>query len=203
MGGLEVRDLVFLGRGPFSFVVASGECVGIAGPSGSGKSLLLRAIADLDPHEGEVLLDGVACRDIQGPDWRRMIGMLPAESGWWHDLVGEHFPGPLLAAARKLVVRLGFDEDVFTWQVQRLSTGERQRLAIIRLLVNNPQALLLDEPTASLDAENVLRAEELFSDYRRRHQVPVIWVSHDPEQLVRVANQIWRLDKGGALLTSK
>jgi energy-coupling factor transporter ATP-binding protein EcfA2 len=84
---------------------------------------------------------------------------------------------------------LGLGSDVLQWQVQRLSTGEKQRLAILRLLANRPRALLLDEPTASLDRENVDRAEGLLLEFCRDHKAPIIWVSHDPGQLERVAER--------------
>lgn len=78
----------------------------------------------------------------------------------------------------------------------RASTGERQRLALLRLLSNRPEALLLDEPTAALDPKNVAAVETLVADYRREHQVPVLWVSHDPEQIARVANRHFRVEDG-------
>ncbi len=189
MNGLYIHNLTFLGKGPFSLTVESACCTGITGSSGSGKSLLLRAIADLDPHEGEVRLSGVSCEDVSAAKWRKIIGMLPAESAWWFDTVGEHFSAKETTSAGKLVQQLGFSSDVFSWQIQRLSTGERQRLAIVRLLLNKPGALLLDEPTASLDADNVGRAEELLTRYRLKEKIPVLWVSHDPEQLIRVADR--------------
>ncbi len=197
MNRLKVRDLVFLGKGPFSFTVAPGSCIGISGPSGSGKSLLLRAIADLDPHEGEVSLGEIICHRTRAPRWRRLIGMLPAESGWWADTVGEHFADAHKNRVVELAEGLGFPADVLSWSIQRLSSGERQRLAIIRLLVNEPRALLLDEPTASLDGGNTELVEELFGSYRREHGVPVIWVSHDPQQLRRVADRILAMRKQG------
>jgi ABC-type iron transport system FetAB ATPase subunit len=158
-----------------------GQCVGLTGASGSGKSLFLRALADLDPHAGGLFLDGVAAEQIPAPQWRRRVGLLPAESAWWHDTVGPHFktsPQPWLG-------ELGFDADVMDWQVSRLSSGERQRLALLRLLVQNPRVLLLDEPTANLDRRNSRCVESLLSRYRRQNAVMMVWVSHDPEQLRR------------------
>ena len=93
MSELQVTHIRPHERGPYSLHIAAGECVALRGPSGSGKSLLLRAIADLDPHEGEVTLDGVACEMIPAPEWRRQVALLPVESQWWLDEVGEHFPG--------------------------------------------------------------------------------------------------------------
>lgn len=88
--------------------------------------------------------------------------------------------GPLLA-------RLGFAPDVLDWEVPRLSTGERQRLALARLLHNGPEVLLLDEATANLDPSNRTQAEQVIDDYRRKRQAAVLWVSHDPEQRHRLA----------------
>lgn len=178
--------------GPCTLALAPGECVCLSGPSGAGKTLLLRAIADLDPHDGEVNLNGESCTDMRAPQWRRRVGLLPAESAWWHDTVGPHFPNRDL----QLLQQLGFSAEVLGWQVRRLSSGERQRLALARLLANRPEVLLLDEPTASLDPANVTRAEQLIADYRREHNATVLWVSHDPQQIARVCDRQLRLQDG-------
>jgi len=78
---------------------------------------------------------------------------------------------------------------VLGWEVARCSTGERQRLALLRLLQNRPQVLLLDEPTASLDAENVSRVELLIERLRKTDGLVVLWVSHDALQVERVATR--------------
>jgi ABC-type iron transport system FetAB ATPase subunit len=188
---LEIRSLRRLHLGPISFTVAAGECVSVEGPSGSGKSVLLRALADLDPHEGEIFLDGTAQVAMPGPDWRQRVGYMPAESGWWAPTVGEHFAGEADFES------FGFEPDVRNWMIERLSTGERQRLALLRLLANGPEVLLLDEPTANLDPASTETVETILDSYRRDRSAPVIWVAHDPAQRARVASRGLRIVGSG------
>ena len=172
--------------------VNAGEIVCLSGPSGSGKSLLLRSIADLIPHHGDVMLDDVSCMSLRADHWRQRVGLLMAESQWWSDRVGDHFSLLKINGFEQL----GFNEDVMNWQVSRCSTGEKQRLALLRLLANQPQALLLDEPTASLDHASVGKVEALIDSYRQQHAAPVIWVSHDPRQIKRVCDRQLVIEDG-------
>lgn len=174
---------------PVDLSVQGGECVGISGPSGSGKTRLLRAVADLDPHGGECYLDGGACSARPAHDWRRRVSLLTADSRWWADTVAEHFPETDAAALAALDLAPG----VMEAEVARLSTGQRQRLALVRLLVRQPRVLLLDEPTANLDADNQARVEELVGNRQAAHGLAVVWVSHDPRQLQRVAQHCYRI----------
>lgn len=139
---LVVEGLRRLGFGPFDLTVAAGECVGVAGPSGAGKSVLLRMIADLDPHVGTARLDDRSREGMPATAWRRLVTYVAAESGWWADHVAAHFSAP--EAARALLPALHLAADALDWPVARLSSGERQRLALIRALVQAPRMLLLD-----------------------------------------------------------
>lgn len=154
--------------------------------------MLLRAIADLIPHAGDAQLDELKCSEMKPSQWRRQVGYLPSESHWWSERVGDHFPQPPEDGFKQL----GFTPQVMDWQVSRLSTGEKQRLALLRLLANQPCALLLDEPTASLDAVNVHNVEVMIRDYRQQHKAPIIWISHDAEQVQRVADRVYELKAG-------
>jgi ABC-type iron transport system FetAB ATPase subunit len=165
--------------GPVSLTVPMGECVAIVGPSGGGKSLLLRAVVDLDLNDGEALLDGTSRAAMPAPAWRRRVALVPAESGWWADDVAEHFPDD--AAVEALLAALGLPREALHWTVARLSSGERHRLAIARALCLAPRVLLLDEPTASLDAEATAQVEALLKQ-RMADGLAILLVTHDRAQ---------------------
>jgi len=178
--------------GPVDAEIGAGEIVCLSGPSGAGKSRLLRAVADLDQHQGEVRLGSLRQQDVPGHRWRGMVTMLPAESQWWFDSVGEHFPAPTISHLDEL----GLDAGAAQWEVARLSSGEKQRLALLRLLAQAPRALLLDEPCANLDQEATRRVETLLLERVREAALPVLWVSHDPAQIERVARRHLRIEGG-------
>lgn len=190
---LRIKELSYQGRKPISLTIEPAQCVCVSGQSGCGKTMLLRSIADLDIHSGEVFLDDVEAGSTEAPEWRKKVGMLPAESQWWFDIVGDHFS----ELNESYIQRLGFEKDIMTRRVDRLSTGERQRLALIRLLENKPAALLLDEPTSSLDLENVKQVENLVDQYKRSQGSVVLWISHDPDQIKRIADKHFRLNQDG------
>ncbi len=180
---LEVRDLRGPYFGPVGFLLPAGGLVFVRGPSGAGKSRMLRAIVDLDPSEGVVLLDGRPRESFPPHVWRRLVGLLPAEPQWWADRAADHFDrqpsGEALAA-------LGLEPEVLQRPVAGLSSGERQRLALLRLLANRPRVLLLDEPTANLDAANTRRVEQLIEALRTKQGVGVVWVGHQTDQMERL-----------------
>lgn len=175
---------------PLSLTLHPGQILGLSGPSGSGKSRLLRALADLDPHDGEVLLDDTLQSAMPAHLWRRQVMLVPAESQWWFDSVAEHFPDRQVTDWQAV----GFTADPGRWAIDRLSTGEKQRLALLRALALQPRVLLLDEPTANLDERSRARVESWLLAVIRGQQKMAIWVSHDAAQLARVADQRLALD---------
>lgn len=189
---LQIKDLDRPMLGPVSLSLAAGDCLCITGESGSGKSQLLRAIADIDPHGGTMWLDGVSAADIAPEQWRRQAGLLPPESSWWLPRARDHFANGMPVTP----MQLGLADSVLEQPVSRLSSGERQRLGLLRLLANLPVVLLLDEPTANLDAQNTHRVEAVIDDYINSHSAAVIWVSHDRTQVARVANRHMELREG-------
>ena len=187
-GALTVLDQV-------SLEVALGESLAIVGPSGSGKSTLLQIIGTLDrPTSGSVALDG---RDLNGLDdeqiaavRNRQIGfvfqshyLLPQCTVWENVLV------PTLACsdvalreragerAERLLKRVGLGERK-AHRPGELSGGERQRVAVVRALINQPQLLLADEPTGSLDHASAQQLGQLLLELNREEGVTLIVVTH-------------------------
>lgn len=180
---LAVRELRGAHFGPVSFELRAGGLVFVCGPSGAGKSRLLRALADLDPSHGEVRLDGVLREALPPAAWRRQVGLLPADPQWWAPRVIDHFPS--LPNHAELEA-LGLEAGILDRPVHVLSSGERQRLALLRLLANGPRVLLLDEPTANLDPDNTGRVERRITALRVGKGVGVVWVGHQPDQQGRL-----------------
>jgi len=190
---LDISELHRVGLKPASFSLPDGTCIAVRGPSGAGKTLLMRAIADLDPNEGRVSLNGEDRAAIPAPLWRRRVTYVPAEPGWWADTVGEHFDN--WPNALPLIERVGLTDEARTWPVLRCSTGERLRLALARALAVRPRVLLLDEPTAALDGVTVRLVEALILELVA-DGMSVLWVTHDPEQARRVAQRLLHVEAG-------
>lgn len=184
--------------GPFSFSVATGQCLAVTGASGSGKTVLLRMIADLDAHEGRITFDGVDRASLPAPAWRRQTGLVPARSGWWADHIGEHFAPERESTWRALATDLLLPPALFERSIEEASTGERQRLALVRALLAEPRLLLLDEPTASLDPVATQAVEAVVSR-RLAAGTTVIWVTHDAAQAERIGSTTLHMHAGGVL----
>jgi ABC-type iron transport system FetAB ATPase subunit len=178
--------------GPFDLSVDAGECVAVTGASGSGKSLFLRMIADLDPNDGKVWLDGQERQTFTAPAWRRQALYNAAETGWWSEEVADHFHGAAMDFARTMVPRLGLPPELLTSPVLRMSTGERQRLALIRALAHAPKVLLADEPTGALDEEATAMVETILRE-RLATGIAIIMVTHSPEQAARFGHRQFRM----------
>jgi len=179
-----------------SFQLLDGECVALQGPSGSGKTLLLRAIADLDPNEGSIELDGKPRDAMPAPVWRKQVTYVATEPGWWAETVQDHFSAWDQAVV--LAERLGLPSTCGAWQIRRLSTGERQRLGLVRALLLHSRVLLLDEPTSALDALSTASVEALIGE-RLAMGTSVLWSTHDGEQAQRVGSRLFTMASGGRI----
>jgi ABC-type iron transport system FetAB ATPase subunit len=181
-------------RGAVSFALQAGELVVLSGRSGSGKSLLMKALADLLPHHGEVSLNGDLQTAMPAPVWRRKVMYFAAETAWWRDTVAEHFES---LPEEATLAAIGLKGDDLQRSVATLSSGEKQRLALLRGLQYGPSVLLLDEISANLDHHTTLLVESYVLDYCQTRQAAVLWVSHDLAQQQRLVDEAhgWSLDE--------
>ncbi len=197
---LRVERLQVAGLPPLNFEVADGECLAIEGASGAGKTLLLRAIADLDSAAGDVVVDGEERREMPAYVWRRRVRYCAAEPVWWTDTPRGCLPMLHPTRLDRLMQALDLDATLLDRPIAVLSTGERQRLALVRALLDEPKVLLLDEPTGALDPQSSALTEELI-----RFQIlsgrSVVLVSHDSAQVERLAHARLLLTRAGITQT--
>lgn len=208
---LELREVTVRWAGGLavdrvSLVVPTGEVLALLGPSGSGKSSLLRAVAGLEPHDGDILWDGESVRRV--PPHRRGFALMFQDGQLFPHLdVAGNVGYPLRVAGRPSPTRVaelldlvglsGFERR----RVTDLSGGEQQRVALARALAASPRLLLLDEPLSSLDRQ--LR-ERLAVDLRRIIRdagLTTILVTHDHDEAAVIADRIGILDAGRLLQT--
>jgi putative ABC transport system ATP-binding protein len=186
-----------------SFCVMPGEILTIIGPSGSGKTSLLRLLNRLEaPQSGRVLVDGAPACDIPVAELRRRVGMVFQRPSLFAGTVAENICyGPRLRGdcdvdAADLLSRVGLDESFAPRDPQKLSEGEKHRVAIARTLANRPEVVLMDEPTASLDPTATGTIEHLTLELNRREGLTIVFVTHDLAQAGRLGRRILLLVEG-------
>jgi len=183
------------------FTVQKGQVVGLIGPSGAGKSTLIRCVNRLvEPSSGRIFLNDLEVTSLGSLELRRArrrIGMIFQEyalverltvmenvlSGrlgyvpFWRSF-SRRFPGEDIAKAYRLLERVGLSEHVDK-RADALSGGQRQRVGIARALEQDPELLLVDEPTASLDPKTSRQIMRLIVEICRENELPAIINIHD------------------------
>ncbi len=217
---LSTRDLTLsygdrVAVNDVSLEIDSGEMVAVIGPNGSGKSTLLRGIAGLiKPSSGEVLLDGTNIRDLAARDVARRLAILPQTLDAGLDLTVEELISrgryPYLGMFRRATAA---DEEVVEWAIEAtavaelcdrtldsLSGGERQRAWIALALAQEPELLLLDEPTTFLDIAHQVEVLTLLVRLNRERGITIVMAMHDLPQSAHYADRLIALRDGRVIL---
>lgn len=188
-----------------SFGIEKGKLIGLLGPSGSGKTTILRMIAGLEnPDSGEIIIDGRVVNDV--PASQRGIGFVFQSYALFRYMtvydniafglkVMKQDKEQIRERVTELVKLIGLEglEKRFPSQ---LSGGQRQRVAFARALAPNPQLLLLDEPFAAIDAKVRQELRSWLKDMIRKLGVTSIFVTHDQDEAIEVADEIIITNKG-------
>jgi len=208
VSGLELEGVVVARGtfvvGPVDLTVPPGAATALLGPTGAGKTTLLRAVAGFLPlRAGRILRDGQ--RVDREPPERRRFGFVPPNLGLFPDrtvLANVAFPLRLVGRpgskerAREWVVRFGLERLADRYPA-RLSSGERQRVAMARALAAEPAGLLWDEPLAALDVESRDVLVELLRELLDATGIPLVLVTHDPATAAALAGTYVVLSHGG------
>lgn len=189
-----------------SLNVKHGEFVAIVGPSGSGKSTLL-SIAGmlLSPNSGEIVLNGKCLSDEKQKNWtkirRKQIGFIFQN----HQLLPYLTVEDQLKLVKNMNKETSLDvnetlkelglKDCAKKYPSNMSGGEKQRIAIARAFMNNPDVILADEPTASLDGTRGRQVVEMIKKEVMKHNKAAVMVTHD-ERILDLVDVIYRMDKG-------
>lgn len=185
-----------------NFNVNRGELITIMGPSGAGKSTLLRLINRLsEADSGTILVDSRDIKDFDPKELRRRVGMVFQIPVVFKGSVRDNIAfGKKLwntdADVDALAAEAGLPQTLMDADSANLSVGEKQRVCIARALANKPEALLLDEPTSSLDKASAEKVESLLLRLQAEHGLTMLWVTHDREQSRRISKHNYVLEDG-------
>lgn len=177
-----------------NFEVSSGECLAIIGPNGTGKTVLLKALQNLIPYEGEIRWSREAhvgyvpqsvAVDRQIP--LKVSELMAAKARFLHLADSE---------MQQVVEQLNLSADFLSARLGNLSGGQLQKTLIAYALLGRPNVILFDEPTASLDELSEERIYELIHQLQKRDGITVILVSHDLSVVYQHASKVLCIGKG-------
>ncbi|MFJ4654023.1 ABC transporter ATP-binding protein [Nocardia sp. NPDC088792] len=170
--------------------IRRGEFVVLLGPSGTGKTTLLRLLTGLEvPDAGSVLVPPARTTIYQEPR------LVPSKRVLANVTIGQRRSRDTREAGLRALAEVHLEGKARQWPAT-LSGGEAQRAALARALVREPDLLLLDEPFAALDALTRLQMQDLVGDLVARHRPAVLMVTHDVDEAVRLADRVLILDHG-------
>ncbi len=187
-----------------SLSVESGDFISLVGPSGSGKSTLLKLCSNLiSPTNGNIIFNGKNYLDYSPVDLRKSINYCFQTPHLFGNTVMDNIEFPYSIRKMKpdftrinsLFDMFHMSADYLKKDVQNLSGGEKQRIALIRSMLFVPKILLLDEITSSLDVDNTLIVERVIASLNEEGTT-ILWVTHNPEQSRKYANRVLKLASG-------
>jgi ABC-2 type transport system ATP-binding protein len=208
---VETRDLTKRYRekvavNALNLTVEEGEIFGFLGPNGAGKTTTILMLLGLtEPSSGKVAVCGFNPK-LQSLEVKRRVGYLPENPGFYEDISARD---NLLYMARlnrmaesearrrtsEVLEQVGLAEDGRRL-VREFSRGMKQRLGIAEVLVKNPQAIILDEPTLGIDPDGAIRILELIKSLNRNHNLTVLLSSHQLQQVQQICNRVGIIVKG-------
>ena len=186
--------------GPVTLELPADRTTVVVGPSGAGKSTLLRLCNRLEvPTSGTVRYRGTPLDELDPRVHRRRVGMVFQRPTTFPGTVGDNLavaaPDRPRHARHEVLEAVGLDGDLHDREADQLSGGEAQRMCIARSLLTEPDVLLLDEPTSSLD-EDARDEVEALTDRLRDRGVTLVWVTHDTAQAARRGDHVVALRAG-------
>ena len=182
-----------------SFTVNRGDTLAVLGPSGAGKTSLLRLLNGMDsPTSGSIIFDNQPLEDHPALELRKNVGMVFQSPVMMKGSVEENlriterWSGNIFSADKLITVmeHVGLDQRFLSKDAQSLSGGEKQRVALARVLLNEPRVLLLDEPTANLDPKLAKSIIKLFSDLQKELGLTVLISSHNHSLIEKFVNRV-------------
>lgn len=189
-----------------------GKITTLVGPSGAGKTTLLKLCNGLlSPDSGEIYIKGKSIENFEPIVLRRLVGMALQSAPMVKGSVYKNLDLPLQLQGKKLESKdaeallhdVGLEGEFLQRNVRELSGGQRQKVSIARTLVNNPEILLLDEITSSLDRTSLKEVEELIVKINRKYGTTILWITHNLQQAMEIGDYTWVMMEGEVIETGE
>ena len=209
MNILEFQDVSFKTENRYilkdiSLCIDKKDFISVVGPSGSGKSTFLKLCSNLiSPSSGNIFFEGKNFLDYSPIDLRKNINYCFQNPYLFSQNVMDNMEfvynirnlKPDLKRINSLFKDFHMSLDYLKKNVQNLSGGEKQRIAIIRSLLFLPKILLLDEITSALDEDNAIIVEDVISKINKEGTT-ILWITHNPDHIKRYANKVLKIENG-------